>query len=169
MGRDGSPDIRPDVRGISHPKTVCLGCFPFLNLFQTLKNIRKQSATLHRVAGPCPQHVPFDMHDSKGYPRSLDTKRLIQNAFFESQTVSFSGLHGCLGKDVWDFQAKSASSGSCPRFLHFIGKIALQRRLGKRLEVPDILLPEIRGLLIPKKDKESFLMGEGGVQEMPVS
>ena len=29
-------------------------------------------------------------------------------------------------KDVWDFQAKSGSSGSCRLFLHFLGKIAVQ-------------------------------------------
>ena len=49
-------------------------------------------------------------------------------------------------KDVWEFQAKSGSSGSCRLFLHFLGKIAVQEMSGKRLEVPDILLPDIRGL-----------------------
>ena len=29
-------------------------------------------------------------------------------------------------KDVWEFQAKSGSSGSCRLFLHFLGKIAVQ-------------------------------------------
>ena len=43
-------------------------------------------------------------------------------------------------KDVWD-------SGSCRLFLHFLGKNAVKKCLGKRLEVPDILLPTIRGLL----------------------
>ena len=47
-------------------------------------------------------------------------------------------------KDVWDFWAKSGSSGSCHLFVHFIRKIAVLR---KRLEVPDILLPDVRGLL----------------------
>ena len=48
-------------------------------------------------------------------------------------------------KDVWDLQAKSGSSGSCPLFLHsFLGEIAVQNDLGKRLEVPDLLLPDIR-------------------------
>ena len=52
-------------------------------------------------------------------------------------------------KDVWEFQAKSGSSGSCGLFLHFLGKSAVQEGcLGKRLEVPDVLLPDIRGLLI---------------------
>ena len=51
--------------------------------------------------------------------------------------------------DVWEFQAKSGSSGYCHLFLRFLGKIAVQEKyLGKRLEVPDILLPDIRGLLI---------------------
>ena len=31
-GRDVRPDIRPDVRGISRPKTLCLGCVPFLKI-----------------------------------------------------------------------------------------------------------------------------------------
>ena len=48
-------------------------------------------------------------------------------------------------KDVWDFQGKSGSSGSFPLVLHFLGNIAVQEIcLGKRLEVPDILLPDIR-------------------------
>ena len=51
-------------------------------------------------------------------------------------------------KDVWEFQAKSGSSSSCRLFLHFLGKIAVQEMSGKRLEVPDILLPDIHGLLI---------------------
>ena len=34
-------------------------------------------------------------------------------------------------KDVWDFQAKSGSSGSCPLFPHFLGKIAVQKMSGK--------------------------------------
>ena len=46
--------------------------------------------------------------------------------------------------DVWDFQAKSGSSGSCPVCLHFLEKIAVHKCLGKRLEVPD-LLPCTRG------------------------
>ena len=34
-------------------------------------------------------------------------------------------------KDVWDFQAKSGSSGSCCLFLHFLGKMALQKMSGR--------------------------------------
>ena len=42
---------------------------------------------------------------------------------------------------VWE------SSGSCRLFLHFLGKSQFKKCLGKHLEVPDILLPDIRGLL----------------------
>ena len=34
-------------------------------------------------------------------------------------------------KDVWEFQAKSGSSGSCRLFLHFLGKIAVREMSGK--------------------------------------
>ena len=34
-------------------------------------------------------------------------------------------------KDVWEFQAKPGSSGSCRLFLHFQGKIAVQEMSGK--------------------------------------
>ena len=34
-------------------------------------------------------------------------------------------------KDVWEFQAKSGSSGSCRLFFHFLGKIAVQEMSGK--------------------------------------
>ena len=34
-------------------------------------------------------------------------------------------------KDVWEFQAKSGSSGSCRLFLHFLEKIAVQEMSGK--------------------------------------
>ena len=34
-------------------------------------------------------------------------------------------------KDVWEFQAKSGSSGSCRLFLHFLRKIAVQKMSGK--------------------------------------
>ena len=34
-------------------------------------------------------------------------------------------------KDIWEFQAKSGSSGSCGLFLHFLGKIAVQEMPGK--------------------------------------
>ena len=50
-------------------------------------------------------------------------------------------------KDVWEFQAKSGRSGFCCLFLHFLGKFAFQKMSGRTPEVPDILLPDIRGLL----------------------
>ena len=34
-------------------------------------------------------------------------------------------------KDVWEFQAKSGSSGSCCLFLYFLGKIAVQEMSGR--------------------------------------
>ena len=34
-------------------------------------------------------------------------------------------------KNVWEFQAKSGSSGFCCLFLHFLGKIAVQEMSGK--------------------------------------
>ena len=34
-------------------------------------------------------------------------------------------------KDVWEFQAKSGSSGSCRLFLHFLGKIAVRKTSGR--------------------------------------
>ena len=34
-------------------------------------------------------------------------------------------------KDVWDFQAKSGSSGSCRLFLRFLGKITVSEMSGK--------------------------------------
>ena len=37
-------------------------------------------------------------------------------------------------KDMWDFQAKSGSSGSCPLFLHFQRKIAVRRMSVQRAE-----------------------------------
>ena len=50
-------------------------------------------------------------------------------------------------KDVWDFQAKSGSSGSCRLCLYFLEKSHFKTCLGERLEVPASLLPDIRGLL----------------------
>ena len=50
-------------------------------------------------------------------------------------------------KEGRDFQAKSGGLGPCPLFLHFLGKIAVQKMSGKQLEVPDILLPDIRDKL----------------------
>ena len=37
-------------------------------------------------------------------------------------------------KDVWDFQAKSGTSGSCPLFFYFLQKIAVHKSLGIHLE-----------------------------------
>ena len=34
-------------------------------------------------------------------------------------------------KDVWEFQAKSGSSGSCCLFLYFLGRIAVQEMSGR--------------------------------------
>ena len=56
-------------------------------------------------------------------------------------------------KDVWEFQVKSGSSGSCRLFLHFLGKIAVQKTSGKMPGSPDILLPDIRGLLSVPQNK----------------
>ena len=47
-------------------------------------------------------------------------------------------------KAVWDFQARSGSAGYCPLFLHFLGNSKFKKCLGKCLEVPDILPPDIR-------------------------
>ena len=71
-------------------------------------------------------------------------------------------------RDVWEFQAKSGSSGSCRLFLHFPGKIAVQETSGKKsLEVPDILLPDIRSLLngsfYLEKKRHRATGGGGGV------
>ena len=44
---------------------------------------------------------------------------------------AISEIRGCLEKDVWEFQAKSGSSGSCRLSLHFLGKIAVQKMSGK--------------------------------------
>ena len=42
-------------------------------------------------------------------------------------------------KDVWNFQAKSGTSGSCPPFSSCPRRIAVQHKsLGKGLEVPDL-------------------------------
>ena len=51
-------------------------------------------------------------------------------------------------KDVWEFQAKSGSSGSCGLFLHFLGKIAVQEMSGKTPGSPRHPLPDLRDLLI---------------------
>ena len=56
----------------------------------------------------------------------------------------FSGGRRCLGAGRLGLPG---SSGSCRLFLHFLAKIAVKKCLGKHLEVPDILLPDIRGLL----------------------
>ena len=53
-------------------------------------------------------------------------------------------------KDVWDFQAKSGNS-SCSSF--FNAKSQFKKCLGEHLEVPDILLPDIRGLLSQRRDR----------------
>ena len=34
-------------------------------------------------------------------------------------------------KNVWEIQAKSGSSGSCPLFLHFLGKTPVQKMSGR--------------------------------------
>ena len=39
-------------------------------------------------------------------------------------------------KDVWDFQDKSGSSGSCRLFLRFLGKIAVPKMSGKAAGSP---------------------------------
>ena len=39
-------------------------------------------------------------------------------------------------KDVWEFQAKSGSSGSCRLFLRFLGKIAVRKMSGRTPGTP---------------------------------
>ena len=57
-------------------------------------------------------------------------------------------------KGVWDFQAKSGSSGSCRSFLHFLRKIAVQKVSGKRLE-PSSRHP---------RPSEKYVKGGGGLR-----
>ena len=45
--------------------------------------------------------------------------------------MTFSGIRVVADvweRDVWDFQAKSGSSGSCRLFINFLGKIAAQKK-----------------------------------------
>ena len=56
------------------------------------------------------------------------------------------------GKDVWDFQARSGSSGSCPLLLHhLLGKVAVLKKSGNHQEVPDLLPPTSGMNIIPKR------------------
>ena len=59
-----------------------------------------------------------------------------------------AGGRGCLGEERLGVPGQVGSSGSCHLFLVSKGKSQFKKCLGKRLEVPDILLPDIRGLLI---------------------
>ena len=56
-------------------------------------------------------------------------------------------------KDVWEFQAKSGSSGSCGLFLHFLGKIAVQEMSGKT--------PGLSGLKNAKTQNAAFFERKG--------
>ena len=48
----------------------------------------------------------------------------------EMLIVSIRKVADVWKKDVWEFQAKSGSSGSCRLFLHFLGKIAVRKMSG---------------------------------------
>ena len=56
---------------------------------------------------------------------------IISFTFFFFCGSSFRVVADVWEKDVWEFQAKSGSSGSCGLFLHFLGKIAVQEMSGK--------------------------------------
>ena len=60
-------------------------------------------------------------------------------------------------KDVWDFQAKSGSSGSCCLFLHFLGKITVRQMSGRTPGSPRH--PSSRH---PRPSDESGVGGNGG-------
>ena len=86
----------------------------------------------------------------KGYKGPCRTRRPSTVRSVACQAASHKKVADVWEKDVWEFQAKSGSSGSCRLFFHFLGKSQFENCLGEHLEVPDILLPDIRGLLISK-------------------
>ena len=77
-------------------------------------------------------------------------------------------------KDVWEFQAKSGSSGSRRLFLHFLGKIAVRKMSGRTPGNPRHSLADIRGLRIKENLRDNGRLSQGhpagqaGVQQ-PVS
>ena len=71
---------------------------------------------------------------------SLENFNLAWNFQSQRAILNFFNLWALRGvrkvadvwkKDVWEFQAKSGSSGSCRLFLHFLGKIAVRKTSGR--------------------------------------
>ena len=56
---------------------------------------------------------------------------VVSSAFWASLSKSYRVVADVWEKDIWEFQAKSGSSGSCQLFLHFLGKIAVRKMSGK--------------------------------------
>ena len=87
------------------------------------KNYRNQRSHIyHRI-------LSFVAVTSFGKEKFLTEARWMMYDFF--LTDQDRVVADVWKKDVWEFQAKSGSSGSCRLFRHFLGKIAVQEMSGK--------------------------------------
>ena len=75
--------------------------------------------------GHCNRFFPFHVGQDcyQTYARTR-VERLFFLSFFRKVADVWE-------TDVWEFQAKSGSSGSCRLFLHFLGKIAVRKMSGR--------------------------------------
>ena len=70
--------------------------------------------------------------------RVLDASRWspFSGNFIGAISADYQVVADVWKKGVWEFQAKSGSSGSRRLFLHFLGKIAVHKMSGKRPRSP---------------------------------
>ena len=78
----------------------------------------------------CWHHQPW--HIACALPRLSRSGSCVQTPSPFWCVTSFRVVADVCEKDVWEFHAKSGSSGSCCLFLYFLGKIAVQEMSGRR-------------------------------------
>ena len=98
---------------------------------------------LHRNRGfkalQVPQAVAFEPVSLRKHARQGPKWKAV-----ETQVPVTYRVVADVWEEVWDFLGQVWELRFLPRFRHFLGRITVQKYLGKRLQVPDILLPDIR-------------------------
>ena len=78
-----------------------------------------------------PRYVRFHLCAKPSLKRYLKSSPERPSARYPPPCRAIRKVADVWEKDVWKFQAKSGSSGSCRLFLHFPGKIAVRKMSGR--------------------------------------
>ena len=92
LGRDVRPDIRPDVHGISRPKTLCLGCYSVPELDSPMDDCFSYEGGQHQ--GWAGKRESRELKPSGAHSLKLGPKHLLRQNFPSKRKLGEFSLRG---------------------------------------------------------------------------